>query len=78
MERCSKRFTSPSNERRIPPGTKLAEDTLAEIFDTGRMQVRRVLNRLADRKLVSIRPNRGAFVATPTIEEAREVLRRAA
>src|SRR5947208_1780225 len=61
------------NERRIPPGTKLAEDTLAEIFDTGRMQVRRVLNRLADRKLVSIRPNRGAFVATPTIEEAKEV-----
>jgi DNA-binding GntR family transcriptional regulator len=61
------------NERRIPPGTKLAEDTLAEIFSTGRMQVRRVLNRLADRKLVSIRPNRGAFVATPTIEEAKEV-----
>jgi DNA-binding GntR family transcriptional regulator len=61
------------NERRLPPGTKLAEDTLAEIFNTGRMQVRRVLNRLADRKLVSIRPNRGAFVATPSVEEAREV-----
>jgi len=61
------------NERRLPPGTKLSEDTLAEIFNTGRMQVRRVLNRLADRKLVSIRPNRGAFVATPSVEEAKEV-----
>jgi DNA-binding GntR family transcriptional regulator len=61
------------NERRLPPGTKLAEDTLAEIFDTGRMQVRRVLNRLADRKLVSIKPNRGVFVATPSAEEAKEV-----
>jgi DNA-binding GntR family transcriptional regulator len=61
------------NARRLPPGTKLAEDTLAEIFCTGRMQVRRVLNRLADRKLVSIRPNRGVFVATPSVEEAKEV-----
>jgi len=60
-------------EHRLPPGTKLVEDRLAELFDTSRAQVRDVLARLADDGVVTTIPNRGAFIASPTAEETREV-----
>ena len=60
-------------EHRLPPGTKLVEDRLAELFDTSRAQVRDVLARLADEGVVTTIPNRGAFIASPTPEETREV-----
>jgi DNA-binding GntR family transcriptional regulator len=60
-------------EHRLPPGTKLVEDTLAGLFSTSRAQVRDVLARLADEGVVTIIPNRGAFIATPSPEETREV-----
>ena len=60
-------------EHRLPPGTKLVEDRLAELFDTSRAQVRDVLARLADEGVVATIPNRGAFIASPTVEETREV-----
>ena len=60
-------------EHRLPPGTKLVEDRLAELFDTSRAQVRDVLARLADEGVVTIIPNRGACIASPTAEETREV-----
>jgi DNA-binding GntR family transcriptional regulator len=60
-------------EHRLPPGTKLVEDRLAELFDTSRAQVRDVLAGLADEGVVSAIPNRGACIASPTPEETREV-----
>jgi len=60
-------------EHRLPPGTKLVEDRLAELFDTSRAQVRDVLARLADEGVVTTIPNRGAFIAAPTADETREV-----
>lgn len=60
-------------EHRLPPGTKLVEDKLAALFDTSRAQVRDVLARLADEGVVATIPNRGAFIASPTADEAREV-----
>ena len=60
-------------EHRLPPGTKLVEDRLAELFETSRAQVRDVLARLADEGVVTTIPNRGAFIASPTPEETREV-----
>ena len=60
-------------EHRLPPGTKLVEDRLAELFDTSRAQVRDVLARLADEGVATIIPNRGAFIASPSPEETREV-----
>jgi DNA-binding GntR family transcriptional regulator len=35
--------------------------------------IRRVLQRLTSEQMVESRPHRGAFVARPSIEEAREV-----
>ena len=60
-------------EHRLPPGTKLGEDRLAAIFGVSRARIRRVLPRLAHEGVVSLEPNRGAFVAKPTVTEAREV-----
>ena len=60
-------------EHRLPPGTKLVEDRLAELFNTSRAQVRDVLSRLANEGVVDMVPNRGAFIAAPTPEQTREV-----
>ncbi len=60
-------------EHRLPPGTKLVEDRLAELFSTSRAQVRDVLGRLAGEGIVDMVPNRGAFIASPTPEQTREV-----
>jgi len=60
-------------EHRLPPGTKLGEERLAKAFGVSRTQVRQVIERLAHDSIVTVQPNRGAFVSSPTVEEAREV-----
>jgi DNA-binding GntR family transcriptional regulator len=60
-------------DHRLPPGTKLGEDRLASIFGVSRARIRRVLPRLAHEGVVALEPNRGAFVAKPTVAEARDV-----
>ena len=60
-------------EHRLPPGTKLGEEQLAAIFGVSRARIRRVLPRLAHEGVVTLEPNRGAFVAKPTVADALEV-----
>ncbi|MGB8813696.1 MAG: GntR family transcriptional regulator [Paracoccaceae bacterium] len=60
-------------EQRLPAGTKLSESGLCEAFGVGRMRIRRSLLLLASREVVELHPNRGAFVASPTVVQAREV-----
>jgi len=60
-------------EHRLPPGTKLVEERLADIFGVSRARVREVLNRMAHEQIVDLYPQRGAFVAKPTIEQAHDV-----
>jgi DNA-binding GntR family transcriptional regulator len=60
-------------DHRLPPGTKLVEDKLAQAFGVSRTRVRPVLVRLANEQIVTLTPNRGAMVAQPTENEAREV-----
>jgi DNA-binding GntR family transcriptional regulator len=60
-------------DHRLPPGTKLIEDRLATAFGVSRTRIRPVLVRLANEQIVVLTPNRGATVAQPTQEEAREV-----
>ncbi len=58
---------------KLPPGTKLAEDSLGEVFGVSRTVVRKALFRLTHDGIVELRPNRGAVVASPSVDEAREV-----
>ena len=60
-------------EQRLAPGTKLSEEALGEIFDVSRTIIRRALSRLGHEGVVLLRPNRGAVVASPSVEEARQV-----
>ena len=57
----------------LAPGTKLGEDRLASIFHTSRGRIREVLARLANDQVVELIPQRGAFVARPSIEQANDV-----
>jgi DNA-binding GntR family transcriptional regulator len=60
-------------EHRLRPGARLREDRLAEVFGVSRTIIRKALQRLALEELVTLAPRRGARVARPTPEEAREV-----
>jgi DNA-binding GntR family transcriptional regulator len=55
------------------PGTKLSEQKLGDIFQVSRTLVRQALNQLSRDRLVTLERARGAFVAMPSVEEARQV-----
>lgn len=58
---------------RLPPGTKLREEALASVYRVRRTKVRAALLMLSKDKVIQIVPDKGAFVAKPSAEEAREV-----
>ncbi|SAL81280.1 GntR family transcriptional regulator [Caballeronia terrestris] len=60
-------------EHRLHPGTKLAEERLAEIFGASRGRIREVLARLAHEQIVELIPQKGAYVARPSIRQALDV-----
>jgi DNA-binding GntR family transcriptional regulator len=66
-------ITTAIVERRLMPGTKLAEQQIADIFQVSRTLVRQALNQLSRDHLVTLAPARGAFVAQPSVEEAHQV-----
>lgn len=71
--RIAESITQAIVERRLMPGTKLSEQKLADIFKVSRTLVRQALNQLSRDRLVTLEPARGAFVAQPSVEEARQV-----
>jgi len=60
-------------EQALKPGTKLPEDSIGDTFGVSRTSARNALVRLSSDGLVETKPNRGAAVAMPTLEEAVEV-----
>lgn len=60
-------------DHRLPPGTKLKEVAMADLFGVTRAVIRKVLARLAHTRLVELRPNRGAVIASPSVEESRDL-----
>jgi DNA-binding GntR family transcriptional regulator len=72
-QRIVSAITQAIVERRLMPGTKLVEQQLADIFHVSRTLVRQALNQLSRNHLVTLEPARGAFVATPSVDEARQV-----
>jgi len=57
----------------LMPGAKLPEDTIGEQFGVSRTIVRNALAKLAAEGLVELRRNRGAAVAAPSWDEARDI-----
>ncbi len=62
-------------EHQLPPGSKLPEEALSEVFGVSRTGIRKVLQRLAAVQMITLTPKRGAQVATPTVEEAQDIFR---
>ena len=66
-------ITAAIVEHRLAPGAKLTEQKIAGIYGVSRTIVRQALFQLARDHLVTLEPARGAFVAQPSVEEARQV-----
>ncbi|WP_405422671.1 GntR family transcriptional regulator [Pantoea stewartii] len=62
-------------EHQLRPGSKLPEEALSEVFGVSRTGIRKVLQRLAAVQMITLTPKRGAHVATPGVEEARDIFR---
>ncbi len=60
-------------DHRLPPGTRLGEVALASLFEATRTVVRKALARLEHERLVQLRANRGAVVASPSVDESRHL-----
>lgn len=73
VDEMASRIATAIHEHRLLPGTKLGEDRLASIFNTSRARVREVLARMAREQMVELFPQRGAFVAKPSIDQALDV-----
>lgn len=72
-EQIYRRIVEAIVDHRLGPGARLPEAQLSEVFGVSRTGVRKVLQRLALQRLVTLRRNRGAQVARPTEQEARDV-----
>jgi len=57
----------------LPPGLRLGEMELARAFGVSRERIRKVLHRLGTERLIELIPNRGAFVASPTLSNAHQI-----
>jgi DNA-binding GntR family transcriptional regulator len=60
-------------EHQLPPGSKLPEEALADVFGISRTGIRKVLTRLATVQMITMLPGRGAFVAMPDVEESKAI-----
>jgi DNA-binding GntR family transcriptional regulator len=60
-------------DHRLSPGTKLSEEEVGDAFGVSRTVVRAALQSLSHHGLVTLERNRGAFVARPSADEARQV-----
>ena len=67
------RLQKAVQEHRLTPGTRLIEEKLGELAGVSRTKIREVLSRLSHEGLVTLVPNRGAFIASPSVAQARDV-----
>lgn len=59
--------------RRLPPGTKLNEREIADLFEVSRTVVRQALIRLSQEHLVEISPKRSSSVTCPSFDDAYQL-----
>jgi DNA-binding GntR family transcriptional regulator len=61
-------------EQRLPPGSRFTEDSLGQMFDVRRSEVRNVLTRLSHQQIIILRANHRPRVAAPDAEQTRQTL----
>ncbi len=66
-------LTRAITEHRLAPGARIGEQKMAEHFGVSRTLIRQALYQMGQQGLIHMEPGRGAFVATPSAEEARQV-----
>lgn len=59
---------------RLPPGTRLPEHQVAEIFDVSRERARKVLHQLAHERWLDLAPRRGVIVPKATMVDAVDIV----
>ncbi|WP_309072368.1 GntR family transcriptional regulator [Arthrobacter sp.] len=59
----------------LTPGSKLSEQSLSAALGVSRNTLRQAFTTLAGESIVTRIPNRGVFVASPGVEEVREIYR---
>lgn len=59
---------------RFRPGERLVEMDLSQRFGISRAPIREAIRELAGDGLVEIRPNRGSFVACPSIDQLQQMI----
>lgn len=59
----------------LTPGSKLSEQSLSATLGVSRNTLRQAFATLAGESIVTRIPNRGVFVASPGVEEVREIYR---
>ncbi|KVC83602.1 GntR family transcriptional regulator [Burkholderia ubonensis] len=72
-EAIAERIRTAILEHRLAPGAKLTEAQLCDVFGVKRGAIRQAFALLATDRLVDLEPNRGAFVASPTLQDVHEV-----
>ncbi|SEA55559.1 GntR family transcriptional regulator [Rubrimonas cliftonensis] len=72
-DRVRERLLRAVLEQRLPPGAKLTEDEIAGLCGVSRTVVRAALQALSHDGVVVLERHRGAFVAAPSPQSAREV-----
>ena len=73
VEEIGDRILGAIWEHRLPPGTKLVEEKLALAFGVSRTKIRLALAKLSHDSILTVEPNRGTFVSSPSVEQARQV-----
>ena len=59
-------------EQKLHAGVRLPEDAIGDAFGTSRTIAREALGRLAVEGLVELKPNKGAYVANPSLQEGHD------
>ncbi|MCB1486155.1 MAG: GntR family transcriptional regulator [Bauldia sp.] len=73
VDRICATLSSAISSGALKPGAKILDDVIAEHFGVSRTVVRGALDVLQRDHLLERKRNRGAFVAEPSVEEARQL-----
>lgn len=75
VEEIGERIWLSIADRKLRPGMRLKEAELADVFGVSRARVRQVLANLEREGLVVIESNKGAIVAKPSVDDAKDIFR---